>query len=118
MRVSLPPSHPPGIWPPARRLVSAVARPIERFLGVEAASGILLLTAALLALLWASSPWRGGYEALLHQPIGVVAGPFAFQRPLSFWINDGLMVIFFFVVGLEIRREIHDGELSTAPRAA
>jgi Na+:H+ antiporter, NhaA family len=92
-------------------------RPIERFLHVEASSGVLLLASALVAMLWANSPWQASYQGLWHTPIGVHIGGLSFERSLLFWINDGLMVIFFFVVGLEIRREIHGGELSDVKRA-
>jgi NhaA family Na+:H+ antiporter len=109
---------PPGSWPPARQLARRALAPVEGFLAVEASSGILLLAAAALALVWANSPWRESYGALWHTPIGVRIGDFAFERSLHFWINDGVMTIFFFVVGLEIRREIHRGELSELRRAA
>jgi NhaA family Na+:H+ antiporter len=109
---------PPESWPAARAAARRLISPVERFLQVEAASGILLLIAAAVALLWANSPWRGSYQALWHTPLGFRVGPLAFERDLHFWINDGLMVIFFFVVGLEIRREIHAGELSELRRAA
>ncbi len=92
--------------------------PVERFVAVEASSGILLLVSAAIALLWANSPWRDSYAALWHLPFGVTFGPFSFERDLHFWINDGVMTVFFFVVGLEIRREIHRGELSERRRAA
>lgn len=100
------------------RIARMAARPLERFLGIEAASGILLLLATAVALAFANSAWAGAYTAFWATPIGVHAGPFAFERSLSWWVNDGLMVIFFFVVGLEIRREIDRGELSDARRAA
>ena len=109
---------PPGIWSPAHRAVLALRRAVERFLAIEAASGILLCAAAAVALAWANSPWSASYDALWHAPLGLRVGDFAFERDLHFWINDGLMVIFFFVVGLEIRHEIHDGELSNLRRAA
>jgi NhaA family Na+:H+ antiporter len=98
--------------------VKRVLVPVERFLAIEAASGILLLIAATVALAWANSPWRTSYSDLWHIPIGFSFGEFAFARDLHFWINEGLMTIFFFVVGLEIRREIHAGELSEVRRAA
>ncbi|HET9933684.1 MAG TPA: Na+/H+ antiporter NhaA [Polyangiaceae bacterium] len=112
------PSAPPGSWWLAHRLARRAIAPVERFLQVEAASGILLLLAAALALVWANSPWSSAYSALWHTPVGVHFGDFAFERDLHFWINDGVMTIFFFVVGLEIRGEIHHGELSDARRAA
>jgi NhaA family Na+:H+ antiporter len=109
---------PPGSWRAARRLAERARAPVERFLAVEAASGILLLAAAAIALLWANSPWGSSYVALWHIPLGLSIGSFSFAPDLHFWINDGLMTVFFFVVGLEIRREIHRGELSEPRRAA
>jgi len=76
------------------------------------------MIAAVLALAWANSPWQESYAKLWHVPIGISFGEWQFQRDLHFWINDGLMTIFFFVVGLEIRRELHGGELSETRRAA
>ncbi|APR76623.1 Na+/H+ antiporter NhaA type [Minicystis rosea] len=115
---SLPPSAPPEAWPAARRVAGALARPLSRFLQIQAASGIVLLASAVVALVWANSPWRHLYEQLWHTPITVGIGPWISAQPLHFFINDGLMVVFFFVVGLEIRREIHEGELSDRRRAA
>ena len=92
--------------------------PVERFLAIEAASGIVLTIVAVVALVWANSPWNSLYVDLWHFPIGITFGAFAFERDLHFWINDGLMTVFFFFVGLEIRREMHVGELSEARRAA
>jgi NhaA family Na+:H+ antiporter len=106
------------VWWPARRLARRALAPVEKFLAIEAASGILLLATAAIALVWANSPWRESYSALLHTPLGFRLGSFAFERDIHFWINDGMMTIFFFVVGLEIRREIHCGELSELRRAA
>jgi NhaA family Na+:H+ antiporter len=85
---------------------------------VEAASGILLLVATAIALTWANSPWAASYTAVWRYPLGLSAGGHSFVRPLEWFVNDGLMVIFFFVVGLEIRREISHGELSEWRRAA
>ncbi len=111
-------TSPPEAWEPLFRLARLARRPLERFLRIEAASGILLLVAAAVALLWANSPWAEGYVQLWRTPVGFRIGGFAFERPLDWFVNDGLMVIFFFVVGLEIRREIHHGELSEWRRAA
>jgi NhaA family Na+:H+ antiporter len=110
--------HPPGSWTPARRVVRRALAPVERFLEVEASSGIALLLAAAVALIWANSPWRQSYVAIWRLPLGFRLGPLAFERDVHFWVNDGLMTIFFFVVGLEIRRELHHGELSDPKRAA
>ncbi len=111
-------SSPPEAWEPLLRLVHIAGRPLDRFLRIEAASGILLLFAAALALVWANSPWASSYRQLWHTAMGIRIGSFAFERSLEWCVNDGLMVIFFFVVGLEIRREIHHGELSEWRRAA
>jgi NhaA family Na+:H+ antiporter len=78
----------------------------------------VLLLAALTAFAAANSPWAAGYADFWHTEIGLSIGEFAIARPLEWIVNDGLMVIFFFVVGLEIRREIHEGELSELRRAA
>ena len=93
-------------------------RPLERFLRIEAGSGALLLVATAAALVWANSPWSESYSALWHTPLGIRIGGFDFERTLEWLVNDALMVIFFFVVGLEIRREIHHGELAELRRAS
>lgn len=112
------PSTPPEAWDPLVRLVDIAKRPLERFLRIQAASGILLLVAAAVALVWVNSPFGESYDALWQTPLGVTVGDFTFERTLVWFVNDGLMVIFFFVVGLEIRREIYRGELSELRRAA
>lgn len=109
--------NPPGAWLPFRKGVQRILAPVERFLAIEAASGIVLMIAAIAALVWANSPGRMAYFELWHIPIGFRLGAFVFERDLHFWINDGLMTVFFFVAGLEIRREIHSGELSEIRRA-
>ena len=111
-------SLPPDSWPAAHAAARRLLSPIQRFLQIEAASGLLLLAAAVIALIWANSPWRGIYQDLWHTRFGFTLGEWDVTRPLHFWVNDGLMTIFFFVVGLEVRREIHEGELSDLRRAA
>jgi NhaA family Na+:H+ antiporter len=111
-------SRPPEAWDPLLRLVRLAGRPLERFLQIQAASGILLLVSAAVALGWANSPWAEGYFQFWRTPVGLTIGDFTFERSLEWVVNDGLMVIFFFVVGLEIRREIHHGELSEWRRAS
>jgi NhaA family Na+:H+ antiporter len=111
-------SPPPEAWEPLLRFARLAGRPLERFLRIEAASGILLLVAAAVALACANSPWAASYASFWHTPLGIRVGSFQFERELEWVVNDGLMVIFFFVVGLEIRREIHHGELSEWRRAA
>ncbi|MFN7143167.1 MAG: Na+/H+ antiporter NhaA [Myxococcota bacterium] len=118
MRPNDPTSTPPEAWRPAHRAIRAFVAPVERFLHVEASSGVLLLVAAVLALLLANSPLRGAYEAFWGTPLGFAVGDAGFTRDLRWWVNDGLMTVFFFVVGLEIRRELHHGELSELRRAA
>ncbi|AMN45704.1 sodium:proton antiporter [Steroidobacter denitrificans] len=93
-------------------------QPLERFARLEAAGGIALLVATLIALLWASSPWSSTYHALWHTPITLGWSSWLSHQSLQFWINDGLMTIFFLLVGLEIRREMHDGALATVRLAA
>jgi NhaA family Na+:H+ antiporter len=89
-----------------------------RFISVEAASGVVLLLAAALALGWENSPWASSYEALRHLKLGFGIAQYLPESDLHFWVNDGLMTVFFLVVGLEIRREIHDGSLSDPKVAA
>ncbi len=113
-----PPAAPPEAWLPLFRFAQLAGKPVERFLRIEAASGIVLLVSAALALLWANSAWSASYAHLWHTPIGLKVGELEVLRPLEWFVNDGLMVVFFFVVGLEIRREIQKGELSDVRRAA
>jgi len=91
---------------------------IPRFLRIEAASGICLLVAAIAAFAWANSPWSESYQAFWNTLLGVRIGPFELEKPLLLWVNDGLMAIFFFVVGLEIKRELLAGELRDPRQAA
>ncbi len=90
---------------------------VERFLHIEAVSGVALLIAAALALIWANSSFAHSYHDLWHTPITIGVGEFSFSRSLHFWINDAQMTIFFLVVGMEIRREIHEGALSKIDQA-
>jgi Na+:H+ antiporter, NhaA family len=101
-----------------RPVARLIARPIREFLHTEAAGGILLLVATLMALVWANSPVGESYEKLWTIEIGVRIGDFELTEDLRHWVNDGLMAIFFFVVGLEIKRELVAGELNDARRAA
>ncbi len=90
----------------------------EWFVHSEVMGSILLLACTIVALVWANSPWAGTYFDLLHTSVGVSWGDVSFQLSLHHWINDGLMVVFFFVVGLEIKRERVVGELSSFGKAA
>ena len=84
----------------------------ERFLHIEAVSGLVLLAAAAIALIWANSPYAQSYHDLWHAPLSIGIGGFTVSHSLHFWVNDALMTLFFLVVGMEIRREIHEGALS------
>lgn len=90
---------------------------LQHFLHVEAVSGIVLLAAAACALLWANSPYAHSYHDVWNLPIALGRGEHGFVRPLHFWVNDALMTVFFLVVGMEIRREIHEGALSRFDQA-
>lgn len=90
--------------------------PIQRFIRTEAAGGIVLLIGALIALIWVNSPWSESYHHLFEHHLAFDLGFFAVDEPLHFWINDAAMVIFFFVVGMEIKREMAIGELASARR--
>lgn len=85
---------------------------IARFLQQESAGGILLVGAAILAVLMANSPLHSYYALLLDTPVAVIIGSLEIAKPLLLWVNDGLMAIFFLLVGLELKREVLEGELS------
>jgi NhaA family Na+:H+ antiporter len=98
-----------------------VTRPydmIKEFLRLESAGGILLVIATLFALLLANSPWGAHYNSFLQTPLAIQVGELKIAKPLLLWINDGLMAVFFFLVGLEIKREFKIGELSSLPQIA
>ena len=109
--------HPPRQDLPRAQLVARRAfATLERFLHIEAVSGIVLLLAAAAGLIWANSALSSSYHALWHAPLSIGLGSIVFSQPLHFWINDALMTVFFLVVGMEIRREIHEGALSSRGR--
>jgi NhaA family Na+:H+ antiporter len=115
--VTFDPRHP--TWAASDRFVPRTfVQPFVRFTQIEAASGLFLLAATLLALVWANSPWSDAYRQLFEGTrVGFEFGPIHIDETLAHFINDGLMAIFFFVVGLEIKRELVVGELRD-PRAA
>lgn len=94
-----------------RRPVERLTRPFERFLHVETAAGIVLAVATAVALVIANSPLADAYQAFWDAPLTVQTGPLSLDYPRWYWVNDGLMAIFFFVIGLEIKRELVWGEL-------
>ena len=108
-------AHDPGL---PEEPIDRVLGPLERFMHVEASGGIVLLACTLLALALANSPLADTYHHLWETPVGVHVGALRLELPLEHWINDGLMALFFFVVGLEVKRELVLGELRDPRRAA
>ncbi|WP_164700989.1 Na+/H+ antiporter NhaA [Modestobacter sp. KNN46-3] len=92
--------------------------PLRRHLRTEAGGAGLLLAATVIALLWANSPWGDSYDDFWHTPVRFGAGNSELSLDLQHWVNDGLMTFFFFVVGLEVKRELSIGELADRRRAA
>ncbi len=101
----------------ASKALNAGLRPIKRFMELEAAGGILLVISAFIALIWANLDHHS-YHDFFHTYLKISFGDMVLKNSLAHWINDGLMVIFFFVVGLEIKREMVMGELSSPQKAA
>jgi NhaA family Na+:H+ antiporter len=95
-----------------------MVEPFQKFIHAESAAGILLMVSTVVALVWANSPWADVYAAFRRLPVTLGAGDFVLTEPLVLWINDGLMAMFFFVIGLEIKREVLVGELSSLRQAA
>ena len=114
-----------GAWD-LESLTEAIEKPLGRRVGslaqeftrVAASGGIVLLIATLIALLWANSPWSAAYFHLWETKLAFSLGSLTFSESLLEWVNEALMVIFFFVVGLEIKREVTAGELASPKRAA
>ncbi|HKA62225.1 MAG TPA: Na+/H+ antiporter NhaA [Methylomirabilota bacterium] len=90
---------------------------LDWFIHSEVAGSVILLVCTVAALLWANSPWADAYHHLAHTKISITVGSSVFALSLQHWINDGLMVVFFFVVGLEIKRELSVGHLASVRRA-
>ena len=102
-----------------RSLARRVARPVREFMQIEAAGGIVLVAATILALVWANSPWADSYHDILEGHIDIEFGSLIhLDEPVEAWVNDALMTIFFFVVGIEIKRELVVGELRDKRAAA
>ena len=97
--------------------IEIILKPIQRFLKVQASGGILLFVATVVALFWANSLYMESYHSLLKNIVSVGFDQYKIEKPLLIWINDGLMAIFFFLVGLEIKRELLIGELSSLKQA-
>lgn len=122
-----PPSAPDDLWRGGpvwtasdRPLARYVARPVREFLRVESAGSVLLLAATVVALLWVNLPvdgWASGYDHFWHTRLTIELGDWRIEESLQHWVNDGLMTLFFFVVGLEIKDELVHGDLRD-PRTA
>jgi NhaA family Na+:H+ antiporter len=107
-----------GFDPAGKAPIEFLTSPFTRFAKMEASGGILLLICTTAALVWANSPWQHSYEHLWEAPLTIAFGRAAVSISRHHWINDGLMSIFFFLVGLEIKREVLIGELSSLKQAA
>jgi Na+:H+ antiporter, NhaA family len=97
--------------------IDRILAPFREFAHTSASGGVLLMAAAVIALVWVNSPLGNTYDALWATKLELSIGPFALSESLLHWINDGLMAIFFLVVGLEIKREVLVGELASVRRA-
>ncbi len=109
---------PTPIRAPWEKTFSRILTPIEEFIHHQATSGLLLMICAIIALLLANSFLAQAYHDILHAPLGLNLGGWTLEKSLHHWINDGLMALFFFVVGLEIKREVLVGELADPRQAA
>lgn len=98
--------------------IDKVMQPFYEFVKIESSGGLVLIIATIIALIWANSPWGHLYEAFKNMPLTVGAGEFILSKPAILWINDGLMAVFFFLVGLEIKREVLVGELNSFRQAS
>lgn len=103
---------------PASRDRVRFISPLRSFLQTETAGAVLIVVATLVALVWANSPWSGSYESLWNSRFSITLAGHSLDMDLHHWVNDGLMVLFFFVVGLEIKREFVSGHLSNRRAAA
>lgn len=95
-----------------RRPLAKFVSPLRDFLHTEAAGGVLLVGASVVALVWANSPWKASYLRLWHSELSITLAGHTLALDLQHWVNDGLMTIFFLVVGLEIKRELTTGHLA------
>jgi NhaA family Na+:H+ antiporter len=95
-----------------------IITPFQKFARIEGLGGILLFGATVVAILWANSPWGDVYESIWKYRIGVDADTFELTKPSMLWVNDALMAVFFFLIGLEIKRELLIGELNSPRKAA
>ncbi len=94
-----------------------ILTPFQKFVKIESLSGVLLFSTTLIAMIWANSGFSESYNSLWQYKIGIGSVAFQLTKPLSLWINDGLMALFFFLIGLEIKRELLIGELNEFRKA-
>jgi NhaA family Na+:H+ antiporter len=99
-------------------MVKKILTPIQKFVRIESLSGMLLFGATILALILANSPLADRFQSLWQYKMGISTSGFELIKPLILWINDGLMAIFFFLIGLEIKRELLIGELNSVKKAS
>ena len=99
-------------------IAKKILSPFQKYVKIESLSGIFLLSATVIALIWANSPWSESYQNLWQYEIGFTTESFELNKPLLLWINDGLMAVFFFLIGLEIKREFLIGELNSTKKLA
>ncbi|MDP2089839.1 MAG: Na+/H+ antiporter NhaA [Flavobacteriaceae bacterium] len=102
----------------SKKIKNIVITPFEKFLKIESLSGLLLFGATIIALIWANSAYGNLYQELWNYNLEFKIQDFNLSKPLILWINDGLMAIFFFLIGLEIKREILVGEINTLKKAS
>jgi Na+/H+ antiporter NhaA len=118
MGIGRPRVRPAGQSPARQRyLLAQLSRPLGQFLRTESGSAGILLAAAVVALVWANSPWSHAYEQWGATPVSLRIGGLAVAADLAHVVNDGIMALFFFVIGLEVRREFSMGELTVRRRA-
>lgn len=108
----------PNTLPLGHRISQSVSDSISRITHIEAFGGVVLILAAVVALIWANSPYAQGYTNFWGQTVAFQIGGFSMSNSLHFWVNDALMTVFFLVVGMEIRREIHEGALASFRQAS
>ena len=111
-------SGPRRVWTAVAQSARLARKRLTRGLRLEAAAGVLMLAISAVALAWANGPFAASYRAFWHTSLSARVGPWTVDRPRLALVNDGLMPLFFFLVGLELRREVTDGALSSWRRAA
>lgn len=98
--------------------IERILIPFQRFLHAQTTGGVILMATTLVALVWANSPWAESYHKLWHTELSIGLGSLSMSHDLHWWINDALMAAFFFLVGLEIKRELMVGELASLSKAS